>query len=41
MVVCKDEIKGKWLVEVYIEGKCKRKWFESKSEVLCYYNVIK
>ena len=41
MAVRKDETKGKWLAEAYIEGKRKRKWFESKSEALRYYNAIK
>lgn len=41
MAVRKDETKNKWLAEAYIEGKRKRKWFDSKSEALRYYNALK
>lgn len=41
MAVRKDESKGKWLAEAYIEGKRKRKWFDTKGEATRYYNAIK
>lgn len=42
MGVRKDNSKnGKWLAEAYVEGKRKRKWFETKGEALRFYNALK
>lgn len=41
MAVRKDEKKGKWLAEAYIDGKRTRRWFDSKGEANRFYNAIK
>ncbi|MCK3655775.1 integrase [Pasteurellaceae bacterium Macca] len=41
MAVRKDEKRGKWLAETYINGKRNRKWFDTKGEAQRYYNAMK
>lgn len=41
MAVRKDEKRGKWLAEAYIDGKRIRRWFETKAEASRFFNTVK
>ena len=41
MTVRKDTKNGKWLAEVYVNGKRSRKWFLTKGDALRFYNQAK
>ena len=41
MAVRKDTKNGKWLAEVYVNGKRSRKWFLTKGDALRFYNQAK
>lgn len=41
MAVRKDETRGKWLAEAYIDGKRTQCWFETKTEANRFFNAIK
>lgn len=41
MEVRKDTKNGKWLAEVYVNGKRSHKWFLTKGDALRFYNQAK
>ena len=41
MAVRKDTKNGKWLAEVYVNGKRSHKWFLTRGDVLRFYNQAK
>ncbi|OOR98878.1 integrase [Haemophilus paracuniculus] len=41
MAVRKDEKRGKWLADAYIDGKRIRRWFETKAEASRFFNTVK
>ena len=41
MAFRKDTKNGKWLAEVYVNGKQSRKWFLTKGDALRFYNQAK
>lgn len=41
MAVRKDEKRGKWLAEAYIDSKRIRRWFETKAEASRFFNTLK
>ncbi|HGO5814499.1 TPA: tyrosine-type recombinase/integrase [Mannheimia haemolytica] len=41
MAVRKDESRGKWITEAYVNGKRIRKWFSSKAEATRFFNQLK
>ncbi|HGO5853335.1 TPA: tyrosine-type recombinase/integrase [Mannheimia haemolytica] len=41
MAVRKDEKRGKWLAELYLNGKRIRKWFDTKADASRFFNTAK